>query len=75
MNALLVGTAVGAYGVSAMRWLPHLPLEWAALAVAAAAYVDSRSGPARFSEALRTVVLAALLVGAAAAAEVYLTPQ
>lgn len=74
-NAVLVGLALGSYGPAAARWLPHLPLEWSALAGALALFADTRENAPSTSTLLRGagIVIAALAV--AAAIEVYATPQ
>ena len=63
LNALLVGAAVGSYGIGTLTWLPHLPLEWAALSMAA-----SRAGCLRHARWLGLLLLACIV-------EVGLTPQ
>lgn len=74
-NAALVGVAIGAYGGAAIRWLPHLPLEWAALASAVTLYCGARTSPRRPTAVVLHVVVGAVFVVAAAAVEVFLTPQ
>lgn len=66
-NTILVGAAIGAYPIDAPRWLPHLPLEWAAFAACLAAYASCRIGKA--------AAAVAVLVPLAAVIEVYATPQ
>jgi hypothetical protein len=44
-NALAIGAALGATGPHVAGWLAHLPVEWAALAVAAALYLEARRRP------------------------------
>jgi hypothetical protein len=38
VSGTLVGGAVGGYGVRVLAFLPHLPLEWAGLAMGAAGW-------------------------------------
>ena len=72
-NTAVVGAAIGAYGAEALRWLPHLPLEWAALAGALAVYLRARLTGCQPGWCVAATVLA--LLGGAAGTEVYLTPQ
>jgi hypothetical protein len=70
-NTLLVGAALGAY--QSPRWLVHLPLEWAALALALGPYGRPPSRPDATPlplAAVRTV----LALSAAASFESFLTP-
>jgi len=41
-NPLLVGAALGRHGTELVPYLPHLPLEWAALSVATGAWLAAR---------------------------------
>lgn len=41
-SPLLVGAALGRHGTELVPYLPHLPLEWAALSVATAAWLAAR---------------------------------
>jgi len=73
-NTLTVGLAIGRYGAQLIPYLPQLPLEWAALATSAAAWITARADPrarALFAYAAATLALAI----AAAACEVLLTPH
>lgn len=74
-HGLIVGSAVGQHP-DTWRYVPHLPLEWLALAIPAAAWLAARAHPAR--PAGTTVAVAAgrcvaALLGAAAI-ETYLVP-
>jgi hypothetical protein len=79
-HGLLVGTALGQHP-QLWRFLPHLPLEWLALAIPAGAWLTARTShdpPSRQSEAGRRLPLVAgaalgALLGAAAI-ETYLAP-
>ena len=71
INAAVVGAALGAYGVRALPWLVHLPLEWAALGVAVSAYAAGRREFLATSTLLRTLVSACVLLGAAATVEAF----
>ncbi len=74
-NAVLVGAAIGAYGPQTVRWLAHLPLEWAALATTLAGYLHIRRGaPMRAHTAGILFVLTAVLLIAAAVTESFSTP-
>jgi hypothetical protein len=42
LNAAIAGAALGAYGPAILRYLPHLPGEWTALALAAGAWGAAR---------------------------------
>lgn len=66
VNMLAVGAAIGATGVQLTVSLAHLPIEWAAFAVATAAYLEARCGPvcARQVAARGFGALALVLAGA-----------
>lgn len=71
LNASLVGAAIGAYGLATTApWLIHIPLEWTALAVAAA----TLASPGRGLSAASAAAIAAPLLVAAAVVETYATP-
>ena len=71
-NAATVGAALGAWGTRLLPYLPHLPLELAALACSCAAWWSRRTEPRPLARlpllVLSLAVLAALL-------EVYTTPH
>lgn len=73
-NVGLVGIALGAYGFSAVPWLVHLPVEWAALGVASAAYAAGRAHSLSTAEIAGPAGAAALLLAAAAMMEAWATP-
>jgi hypothetical protein len=80
-HGLLVGTAV-AQRPELWRYLPHLPLEWLAMAIPAAAWLHARTAhPARRDPAsaqlplvLRVAVAGLAALVGAAAIETYLAP-
>ena len=74
VNVVLVAAAIGAYPGAAVRWLPHVPFEWAGLAVALAAFREESDAPRLRVEVRRAAIATALLV-LGAGVEVYLTPQ
>ena len=74
-NMAIIGAALGAYGPQLLPWLVHLPLELAALAVPAAAYVCARSARLRPCRLLATTALTVALLAVAALVETYLTPH
>jgi hypothetical protein len=75
-HGLLVGSALGQHP-DTWRYLPHLPLEWLALAIPAAAWcsarrhAESRLSPASLARATAVCLLA---LAGAAAIETYLVP-
>ena len=75
VTALLVGTALGERP-GLWRDLPHLPIEWLAIAVPAAAWITARTHPdARERWRLSGVVaLSVTALVAAAVVETYLVP-
>jgi hypothetical protein len=73
-NAGLVGVALGAYGVRLIPYLIQLPVEFAAVALGAAAWFGTRQGKSDKLELTRTALLLVFSVLLAAALEVYATP-
>jgi hypothetical protein len=73
--AVLVGTALGAYGARAVPFLPHLPLEWAGVAIGTAGWIVERRQPLRTGEraGLACALVAVLLV--AGFVEVWAVPS
>lgn len=70
LNATIVGAALGAYGLTTMTpWLVHLPLEWAALGIAASTLAATPVSHLRASLAV------ALILVVAAAIETFATPM
>jgi hypothetical protein len=74
VNGALVGAVVGGYGLALLPSLVHLPLEWEAFAVAAAAWGIARGRDASQAEDMPIAAASAALVLLAAAVEVYATP-
>lgn len=70
-HGLLVGSALGAHP-DLWRYLPHLPVEWLALAVPAAAWIIARRDEP--VHVVKTVLLTGLLVVGAALVETYAVP-
>jgi hypothetical protein len=66
-NMLLAGAALGAYGTPLLTYIPQLPVEWAALALSASAWLQQRRHPLTVREG---VVLFALIAGAVLCAAV-----
>jgi len=73
--ALLVGGAIGGYGAHALAFLPHIPLEWAGIAVGAAGWAVERKRPLDQRTRTLGVALAAILLGCAAVVESFLVPH
>jgi len=62
-NVVPVGAAFGAYGVALLPYVPQLPLEWAALALGAGAWMNQRRNGMSAREGLmRLTPIACLLV-------------
>jgi hypothetical protein len=71
VNALAVGTVVGAGGRELARSLAHLPLEWAGLAAGATLYAATRRGALSLQVGLRWAIAAVALVVMAAGVEAW----
>jgi hypothetical protein len=77
-NAAIIGLALGRYPTRLPAYLPHLPLEDAALAIAAGAWLARRLPPRPGSSApsvCRTAALTLLVTIAAALVETYAVPH
>jgi hypothetical protein len=77
-NAAMIGLALGRYPTRLPAYLPHLPLEDAALAIAAGAWLARRLPPRPGSSApsvSRTAALTLLVTIAAALVETYAVPH
>ena len=71
-SPLLVGAALGAWGTRLVPYLPHLPLELAALSCSCAAWWSRRNHPRPVG---RLALCVLCLAVPAAAVEVYATPR
>ena len=74
-NALRVGLALGRWQGRLLPYLPQLPLEYLAAAVAASVWIVGRGGGVNRGALGIQAALTAVLLSAAAAAEVLLTPH
>jgi hypothetical protein len=72
-HGAIVGAAIGEHP-ELWRYLPHLPLEWAAISASAAAWLHARKSSAVRGEVLRLVAATAVAVLSAAVVETYLVP-
>jgi hypothetical protein len=75
VNVIPVGAAIGAYGTRILPYLPHLPLEWTAIALALAGYLHARGRQAPGRVLLAPALGLAVVLIAAAAVETYATPH
>lgn len=75
VSPLLVGSAIGRHGDSLLTYLPHLPLEWAALSVAAGAWLASRQGDRTPRTLAAYAAVTLLLAAVAALIETVATPH
>ncbi len=75
LAALLVGGAIGGYGVRALPFLPHLPLEWTGITVGASGWVVDRRRALDRRARLLGLALAVILLGLAAIFESCLVPH
>jgi len=66
-SPLAVGAALGRHGPELVRFLPHVPLEWAALSIAAAAWVTATRGGRLTGRVLAAYAVAAIAAAAVAA--------
>lgn len=73
-SPLLVGAAIGRHGTQLLAYLPHVPLEWAALSVAAAAWVAARRQRPKIPSLVAYVAAATALAGLAALIETVAIP-
>jgi hypothetical protein len=74
-NTVLVGAALGGYGVALLAFLPQLPVEWAALALGYCSWAVQARVELGLSERLRWLAAIALLIAAAAALETVAVPH
>jgi hypothetical protein len=73
-NASVVGLAIAEHGPAIVPWLVHLPIEWAAFAITAGAYLQARRAPLPWSLLTRYAVAAAAALILAAVVEGYALP-
>jgi hypothetical protein len=76
-SATTIGLALGHNGTRLLPYIPQLPLEYAAAAIAASAWlrVHTHPDPAAFGEVARAALLTLALLAAAAVIEVLATPH
>jgi len=74
-SAIPVGVELGRWQVRLLRYLPHLPVEWAALTVAIHAWLLARHQHASPRQLASHAVLTLALLAAAAGLETWATPH
>ncbi len=74
-SAIPVGVELGRWHARLLRYLPHLPVEWAALTVAIHAWLIARHKHASARQLARHAVLTLALLAAAASLETWATPH
>lgn len=74
-NTLPVGAALAAYGRPLVPYVPQLPLEWAALALGAAAWLVERRQPLTMRQRLTWLAVTAVVLTSAAALETFSVPH
>ncbi len=74
-NTLQVGAALGAYGVPLLPYIPNVPLEWAALALGASAWLLQRRQALAVLEGLGLLALIVAVLLCAAALETVAVPH
>lgn len=74
-SAVFVGVALGAHTPALLPYLPHLPLEWAAIGIGAGAWLHARRRSLGGRELAALTVLAAVALIGAAVLETYATPR
>jgi hypothetical protein len=75
LNTLDVGIELGRWGLRLVPYVPQLPLEWAALTVATAAWLEARTAMTTRPHMLRLALVVAALLIVAAAMETWCTPH
>ncbi|MHB1538890.1 MAG: hypothetical protein ACYCUM_13875 [Solirubrobacteraceae bacterium] len=73
--ALLVGGALAGYGPAVLAYLPHVPLEWAGIAIGAGAWRIERTRPLSGRERAASLIAIISILLLAAAVETSLTPH
>jgi hypothetical protein len=75
LNSLDVGVELGRWGLRLVPYVPQLPLEWAALTVATAAWLKARTAMTTTLHMLHFALVAIALLIVAAAMETWGTPH
>jgi hypothetical protein len=73
--SLLVGGALGGYGLRVLPYLAHVPVEWAGIAVGASGWLIERQRPTRTSALVGALASLAVLLLCAALLEATLAPH
>lgn len=74
-NVVIVGVALGAYGHPLLAYIPQVPMEWAALALGASAWLMQRREPLTVREGLAMFAVIAGLLLCAAVIETVAVPH
>jgi hypothetical protein len=74
-NTLLVGAALGAYGIAVLPYVPQLPLEWSGLALGASGWLAGRRTAVTARESFSVFVLIAWVLLCAATVETVAVPH
>jgi len=74
-NTAPVGAALGAYGLHLLPYLPHVPMEWAGLALGASAWAIQRRRAMTVLEGVAISACVAALLLVAAAVETWCVPH
>jgi hypothetical protein len=74
-NVLTVGAALGVYGAPLLPYIPQVPLEWAALALGASAWLMQRTKPLTGGQGVALFVVIAGAVACAAVLETVAVPH
>lgn len=75
VNTLSVGVQLGRWRAALIPYVPQLPLEWAALAIAAGAWLTVRNGHRETRQIAYLAALTVLLLAGAATVETFATPH
>jgi hypothetical protein len=73
--ALLAGGALAGYGLRALPYLPHVPVEWAGIATGTTGWLIERHTPLTPRERTTWIALTIALLTCAASIETYLVPH
>lgn len=74
-NSVLVGAAIAAGGRELLPYLPHLPFEWAAMALSATGWLIASRTPMPQRQLAALAIVFAVLLGVAAVLETYCVPH